>query len=176
MSGEGIHQVSLVSGLCTAGGAYTPTMCDEAIMVSSCWIAVQNHMLKCWIAVIIWAIVTLVGHGKTTKDCRYNSVTRPELVSKLDTLLTRINFRSIRSQTFTSGVPHSWRLPQEKLYPGKNLVSSDQSIEIVGWYICDQIGYDQFFSDLKCRLKYFSQVAWLASGRGVESCNLGKVF
>ena len=34
MSGEGIHQVSLVSGLCTAGGAYTPTMCDEAIMVS----------------------------------------------------------------------------------------------------------------------------------------------
>jgi len=33
MSGEGIHQVSLVSGLCTAGGAYTPTMCDEAIMV-----------------------------------------------------------------------------------------------------------------------------------------------
>jgi 3-methylcrotonyl-CoA carboxylase beta subunit len=33
MSGEGVHQVALVSGMCTAGGAYTPTMCDEAVMV-----------------------------------------------------------------------------------------------------------------------------------------------
>ena len=33
MSSEGITQMALVSGLCTAGGAYTPTMSDEAIMV-----------------------------------------------------------------------------------------------------------------------------------------------
>lgn len=33
MSSEGIPQVALVAGLCTAGGAYTPTMSDEAIMV-----------------------------------------------------------------------------------------------------------------------------------------------
>ncbi|TRY79910.1 hypothetical protein TCAL_12773 [Tigriopus californicus] len=34
MSGEGIPQIALVSGMCTAGGAYTPTMSDEAIMVN----------------------------------------------------------------------------------------------------------------------------------------------
>jgi len=33
MSGMGIPQVAIVSGPCTAGGAYTPTMSDEAIMV-----------------------------------------------------------------------------------------------------------------------------------------------
>ena len=29
MSAEGIPQIALVSGLCTAGAAYTPTMSDE---------------------------------------------------------------------------------------------------------------------------------------------------
>ena len=33
MSSEGIPQLALVCGLCTAGGAYTPTMSDEAIIV-----------------------------------------------------------------------------------------------------------------------------------------------
>lgn len=33
MSAEGIPQLALVSGLCTAGGAYTPTMSDEACIV-----------------------------------------------------------------------------------------------------------------------------------------------
>ncbi len=33
MSSKGIHQVALVCGSCTAGGAYNPTMCDEAIIV-----------------------------------------------------------------------------------------------------------------------------------------------
>lgn len=32
MSGEGIPQVALVSGMCTAGGAYAPTMSDVAII------------------------------------------------------------------------------------------------------------------------------------------------
>ncbi len=34
MSGLGIPQVAIVAGPCTAGGAYTPTMSDEAIMVT----------------------------------------------------------------------------------------------------------------------------------------------
>ena len=34
MSGLGIPQVALVAGPCTAGGAYTCTMTDEAIMVN----------------------------------------------------------------------------------------------------------------------------------------------
>ena len=34
MSGLGIPQVAIVAGPCTAGGAYTPTMSDEAIMVN----------------------------------------------------------------------------------------------------------------------------------------------
>merc|ERR1719273_2243316 len=34
MSGQGIPQVAIVAGPCTAGGAYTPTMSDEAIMVN----------------------------------------------------------------------------------------------------------------------------------------------
>lgn len=33
MSSKGIHQVALVCGSCTAGGAYNPTMSDEAIIV-----------------------------------------------------------------------------------------------------------------------------------------------
>ncbi|ARN82400.1 carboxyl transferase domain-containing protein [Methylocystis bryophila] len=33
MSAEGIAQVAVVMGLCTAGGAYVPAMCDEAIIV-----------------------------------------------------------------------------------------------------------------------------------------------
>ena len=33
MSSEGIAQLALVNGLCTAGAAYTPTMSDQAIMV-----------------------------------------------------------------------------------------------------------------------------------------------
>lgn len=33
MSSEGLPQLALVSGLCTAGGAYTPTMSDEAVIV-----------------------------------------------------------------------------------------------------------------------------------------------
>ena len=32
MSAEGIQQVALVSGMCTAGGAYQPTMSDIAII------------------------------------------------------------------------------------------------------------------------------------------------
>ena len=34
MSGLGIPQVAIVAGPCTAGGAYTPTMSDECIMVN----------------------------------------------------------------------------------------------------------------------------------------------
>jgi len=33
MSAEGIPQVALVMGSCTAGGAYVPAMCDEAVIV-----------------------------------------------------------------------------------------------------------------------------------------------
>lgn len=33
MSGEGIAQIAVVMGSCTAGGAYVPAMCDEAIIV-----------------------------------------------------------------------------------------------------------------------------------------------
>ena len=33
MSSELTPQMALVSGLCTAGGAYTPTMSDEAVIV-----------------------------------------------------------------------------------------------------------------------------------------------
>ena len=33
MSSEGVPQLALVNGLCTAGAAYTPTMADQAIMV-----------------------------------------------------------------------------------------------------------------------------------------------
>ncbi len=33
MSAEGIAQISVVMGSCTAGGAYVPAMCDETIMV-----------------------------------------------------------------------------------------------------------------------------------------------
>jgi len=33
MSGLGIPQVAMVMGMCTAGGAYVPAMCDENVMV-----------------------------------------------------------------------------------------------------------------------------------------------
>ena len=33
MSSEGVPQLALVNGLCTAVAAYTPTMADQAIMV-----------------------------------------------------------------------------------------------------------------------------------------------
>jgi len=33
MSGKGIPQIAVVCGMCTAGGAYTPAMCDESIIV-----------------------------------------------------------------------------------------------------------------------------------------------
>ena len=33
MSGKGIPQIAVVMGSCTAGGAYVPAMCDEAIIV-----------------------------------------------------------------------------------------------------------------------------------------------
>jgi 3-methylcrotonyl-CoA carboxylase beta subunit len=33
LSGEGIPQVAVVLGQCTAGGAYLPTLCDQSIMV-----------------------------------------------------------------------------------------------------------------------------------------------
>ncbi|UCG98634.1 MAG: methylcrotonoyl-CoA carboxylase, partial [Burkholderiales bacterium] len=33
LSAAGIPQVALVMGSCTAGGAYVPAMCDEAIIV-----------------------------------------------------------------------------------------------------------------------------------------------
>jgi 3-methylcrotonyl-CoA carboxylase beta subunit len=33
MSGEGIPQIAVVMGSCTAGGAYVPAMCDESIIV-----------------------------------------------------------------------------------------------------------------------------------------------
>nr|MCH9671227.1 methylcrotonoyl-CoA carboxylase [Gammaproteobacteria bacterium] len=33
MSGEGIAQIAVVMGSCTAGGAYVPAMCDESIIV-----------------------------------------------------------------------------------------------------------------------------------------------
>ena len=33
MSSKGIYQIAVVCGSCTAGGAYNPTMSDEAIIV-----------------------------------------------------------------------------------------------------------------------------------------------
>ena len=33
MSGAGIAQIAAVMGSCTAGGAYVPAMCDEAVIV-----------------------------------------------------------------------------------------------------------------------------------------------
>lgn len=34
MSSKGIPQVAIVCGSCTAGGAYVPTMSDEAIIIN----------------------------------------------------------------------------------------------------------------------------------------------
>jgi 3-methylcrotonyl-CoA carboxylase beta subunit len=36
LSSKGIPQIAVVMGSCTAGGAYVPAMCDEAIIVLSC--------------------------------------------------------------------------------------------------------------------------------------------
>ena len=33
MSAKGIAQIAVVMGSCTAGGAYVPAMCDQAIIV-----------------------------------------------------------------------------------------------------------------------------------------------
>ena len=33
MSADGIPQVAVVMGSCTAGGAYIPAMCDESVIV-----------------------------------------------------------------------------------------------------------------------------------------------
>jgi acetyl-CoA carboxylase carboxyltransferase component len=35
MSSEGVPQLALVNGLCTAGAAYTPTMSDQVMIVIS---------------------------------------------------------------------------------------------------------------------------------------------
>jgi 3-methylcrotonyl-CoA carboxylase beta subunit len=35
MSAEGIPQISVVMGSCTAGGAYVPAMSDEVVMVKN---------------------------------------------------------------------------------------------------------------------------------------------
>eukprot|EP00927_Polykrikos_kofoidii_P046843 TRINITY_DN40970_c0_g1_i1.p1 TRINITY_DN40970_c0_g1~~TRINITY_DN40970_c0_g1_i1.p1 ORF type:complete len:1179 (-),score=218.48 TRINITY_DN40970_c0_g1_i1:110-3586(-) len=35
MSAQGIPQIAVVCGMCTAGGAYTPAMCDETIIVQN---------------------------------------------------------------------------------------------------------------------------------------------
>ena len=35
MSAQGIPQIAVVMGSCTAGGAYVPAMCDEAIIVKN---------------------------------------------------------------------------------------------------------------------------------------------
>ena len=44
MSSEGIQQVALVSGMCTAGGAYQPTMSDVAIITHRCVIVNQERV------------------------------------------------------------------------------------------------------------------------------------
>jgi 3-methylcrotonyl-CoA carboxylase beta subunit len=35
LSGKGIHQIAVVMGSCTAGGAYVPAMCDESVIVKN---------------------------------------------------------------------------------------------------------------------------------------------
>lgn len=35
MSAEGIPQFAVIMGSCTAGGAYTPAMCDKSIIVEN---------------------------------------------------------------------------------------------------------------------------------------------
>ena len=39
MSAQGIPQVAVVAGSCTAGGAYVPAMADESIIVRSVIVA-----------------------------------------------------------------------------------------------------------------------------------------
>jgi len=34
MSSQQIHQIAVVCGSCTAGGAYNPTMSDEAVIIN----------------------------------------------------------------------------------------------------------------------------------------------
>ena len=46
MSSEGIQQVALVSGMCTAGGAYQPTMSDVAIITHRCVIVKSASILS----------------------------------------------------------------------------------------------------------------------------------
>lgn len=33
MSGDGVPQIAVVMGPCTAGGAYIPALCDEVVIV-----------------------------------------------------------------------------------------------------------------------------------------------
>ena len=48
----GIPQLSVVCGSCTAGGAYTPTMCDESKFLFSAFL--QKHEYLQWFSLIRW--------------------------------------------------------------------------------------------------------------------------
>ena len=68
-----VSQISVVCGSCTAGGAYIPTMCDEAVMVDRIGalylagpplVKVSAH-LHCW------------SHPQTCVPCQSSAPSRP---------------------------------------------------------------------------------------------------
>jgi acetyl-CoA carboxylase carboxyltransferase component len=46
MSSEGIAQIAVVMGSCTAGGAYVPAMADESIIGKARWHATLRSYLR----------------------------------------------------------------------------------------------------------------------------------
>lgn len=117
MSAQGIAQVAVVMGSCTAGGAYIPAMADESIMVrEQATIFLAGPPL---VKAATGEVVTAEGLGGADIHCRISGVA--DHYAKNDEHALAQTRRIIANLNIVRQTQVCMRAPQPPLYPAEEL-------------------------------------------------------
>lgn len=117
MSAQGIPQIAVVMGSCTAGGAYIPAMADESVMVKEqATIFLAGPPL---VKAATGESVTAEALGGADVHCRISGVA--DHYAKNDEHALAITRRIVANLNRQKSVPVVLREPREPLYPAEEL-------------------------------------------------------
>jgi len=118
MSGDGIPQIAVVMGSCTAGGAYIPSLCDESIIVKE-----QGTIFLAGPPLVKSAtgeVVTSEDLGGAELHCKISGVT--DHIAEDDTHALSIARDVIEHLNVTKTIHANVRESREPLYPIEDIL------------------------------------------------------
>jgi 3-methylcrotonyl-CoA carboxylase beta subunit len=125
LSAQGIAQVAVVMGSCTAGGAYVPAMCDESVIVKNQGTIFLGGppLVKAATGEVVSAEDLGGGdvHSRTSGVTDHLADDDRHALAIAREIVRNLGLRRRESGVRESDVPGACRLPPDPLYPAEDL-------------------------------------------------------